>query len=172
MNNLPPLLPDETYDRVVRVANVDGLSVLAIAGMFALAAASVRDVQGTVVGLLVAAAGAVELHGLGLLRSGDGRGMRWLIASQPYLMIVLLGYCAWRLAVPEIPPLPQELMPVFRRGAEQFGQSVQDYVATLHKITYAVVAAVTVLYQGGMTLYYVRRRRAVVAAVEGGEERE
>jgi hypothetical protein len=93
----PPLLPEETLIRVYRLARRDGLSVLMIAGAFALLTAAMGDRTGTAIGLLVSAAGAVELHGAHLLREGETRAMRWLIASQFYLMAVILAYCALRL---------------------------------------------------------------------------
>jgi len=52
----PPLLPEETLLRVLRVARLDGLSVLVIAGVFALISALAGDGVGAVVGLLVAGA--------------------------------------------------------------------------------------------------------------------
>lgn len=166
MTKRPPLLPEETFQRVTRVANVDGLSVLAVAGFLALAAASGRDFQGAAVGLLVAAAGAIELHGLGLLRAGHARGMNWLIASQPYLMAVLLAYCAWSLLFATVPPIPKEMAPLIAENARQLGLSSEDYLRAVAKIAYGTIAVVTVCYQGGLTLYYLQRKPAVTAAVE------
>ena len=54
----PPLLPAETLVRVLRLAKFDGLSVLLIAGVFALLAATAGDFSGALVGLLAAGAGA------------------------------------------------------------------------------------------------------------------
>lgn len=164
----PPLLPEETFHRVLRVASRDGLGLMAIAGMLALASASMRDVSGTAVGLLVAAAGAIELHGAGLLRAGEVRGMRWVMVSQPYLLTVLLIYCAWRLAVPELPEIPPEMRPVMEESARQFGNTVEEHVRMFYGLTYQLLAVGTLLYQGGMTIYYARRQKAVTAAVEAG----
>ena len=55
----PPLLPSETFRRVLRVARFDGLSVLGVSGAFALISAASQDVSGAMIGLLVAAAGAI-----------------------------------------------------------------------------------------------------------------
>ena len=70
----PPLLPDEVFMRVYRLARRDGFSVLIIASVFALFAAIMGDMSGALIGLSVAGAGALELQGCHLLREGaDGR---------------------------------------------------------------------------------------------------
>ena len=61
----PPLLPEEALIRVLRLARFDGTGVLVLSGTFAVMAALGRDVPFAVIGLLGAAAGAVELHGSG-----------------------------------------------------------------------------------------------------------
>ena len=57
----PPKLVSEVMRRVMRVARFDGISVLCLAGFFALVSAASGDVSGAAFGLLIAAAGAVEL---------------------------------------------------------------------------------------------------------------
>jgi hypothetical protein len=140
--------------------------VLVVAGMLALAAASTGDYSGAAMGLLVAAAGAIELHGVGLLRAGEGRGMNWLIASQPYLFLVLLAYCAWRLAVPEVETIRAALTDQMRATIAAAGRDEEEFVRFAYTLTYTLLAAGTLLYQGAMTIYYVRRKAAVIAAVE------
>ncbi|HXN35586.1 MAG TPA: hypothetical protein VN877_05410, partial [Opitutaceae bacterium] len=71
----PPKLVSVTLRNVLRVARFDGVSVLVLAGFFALVSAASGDVSGAAFGLLIAAAGAVELHGMGLLRAADRRGV-------------------------------------------------------------------------------------------------
>ena len=105
MARKPPLLPAETLRRVVRTAKFDGTGILVISGAFALASASVHDVTGAEVGLLVAAAGAMELHGAGLIRNGERRGTDWLVASQLFLLAIILGYVGWRLQRMDIAPM-------------------------------------------------------------------
>jgi hypothetical protein len=172
----PPFLPEETLHRTLRVATMEGLSVLVVAGIIALASAAAGDYAGTAAGLLVAAAGAIELHGAGLLRAGDGRGANWLVFSQPYLMAVILGICAWQLT-----HLDAQAIDELKAGAHamygdslsekiaQTGMSEREYFRFVYHLTYWVVGAVTVGYQGFMTIYYVRRRDALVAAVEETE---
>ncbi|MGH7996362.1 MAG: hypothetical protein ACREFX_08430 [Opitutaceae bacterium] len=167
MSRLPPLLPSEALRRVLRMARMDGTCVLLIAGLFALAAAAGHDRLGTVVGLLVAGAGALELHGAGLVRSAQTRGMGWLILSQIYLMVVILGYVAFQMRhVDAFASLfPADLL---HQYAAQTGVTVKALRKTLSSQFALIVAVVTVLYQGGMSVYYFRRRSAVHAALRDG----
>ncbi|HXQ80453.1 MAG TPA: hypothetical protein VN775_04020 [Opitutaceae bacterium] len=162
----PPLLPPERLRRVLRVARLDGTSILVVAGGFALISAAFRDVTGAVIGLLVAAAGAIELHGANLLRAADVKGMRWLVSSQLYLMAVMLTYVSFRLARPDIaalrPLVTQELADSIREA----DLNVDEVLLEMQRLVYFAVAAATLLYQGGMTLYYLRRRASVAAALQ------
>ena len=161
----PPLLPSEALRRVLRVARFDGMSVLGVAGAFALISAAARDVPGAVIGLLVAAAGAIELHGAGLLRSARSEGMRWLVFSQAYLMGVILCYAAIRLSRPDITTIRQVVTSDLAEQIQQAGLTVDQFLVEFVRLVYVSVAAATLLYQGGMTIYYLRRRTAVEAAL-------
>ncbi len=161
----PPLLPEETLPRVLRVARFDGTGALVLGGLFAVLAATAGDRPFAVIGLLAAGAGAVELHGASLLREGEPRGMSWLVASQPLLLVVILVYCALRLWFVELPPVPESFQNVFAQSAQQWDMTVPEYQRALNRITVMAVAAVAVGFQGGMTLYYLRRRRPVEQAL-------
>ncbi len=169
MTSVPPLLPEETLARVYRLARMDGLSVTLIASVFAVMAALARDIPGASVGLLVAGAGAVELHGTGLLRFGDARGMNWLVASQIFLLGSVLAYCAVRLFHLEVPPIPAELQDMVATSAAQLKMTPEAYLRFVHRLTLWIVASVSILYQGGMAIYYLRRRDAVTRALAVNE---
>jgi hypothetical protein len=161
----PPLLPEETLFRVLRLARFDGMGAMVLGGMFALVAASARDFPFAAIGLLASGAGAVELHGAALLRQGQTRGMSWLVASQPFLLLVILSYCALRLWFVAIPPVPEAFQAVFAASARQWNLSVEDYQRALNRITACAVAIAAIGFQGGMMLYYVRRREPVYRAL-------
>jgi hypothetical protein len=151
------------------MARFDGISVLGVAGGCALISAASRDVTGAVVGLLVAGAGAVELHGAGMLRAGDRRGMGWLVSSQAYLMASILGYVAFRLLNPDIASLRKVVTGELADQIQQAGLSVDQFLLEFQRLVYFAVAAATVIYQGGMIIYYQRRRSAVEAALQEEE---
>jgi hypothetical protein len=165
----PPKLVSEILRHVLRVARFDGLSVLLLAGFFALVSAASGDVSGAVFGLLIAASGAVELHGAALLRAANKRGMRWLVGSQLYLMSMVLGYVGYRLANPDVDPMMKLAKSTLAAQARQAGLDPDQFIAEFPRalrLLYLAVAGLTIIYQGGMTVYYLRRRAAVEKAVE------
>jgi hypothetical protein len=165
----PPLLPSEVLRRVMRVARFDGMSVLAVAGAFALASAMLHDEQGTVIGLLIAGAGAIELHGVSLLRQGDEHGTRWLVSSQCSLLVVILGYVALRLSHVDITLLQPLLTDEQKRVILQRGLTIDEFLRAVYVMGYGIIAIATVIYQGGMAIYYLLRRTAVAAALRESE---
>jgi hypothetical protein len=162
----PPLLPAEALRRTLRLARMDGISVLAIAGAFALISGAARDLGGAAVGLLVAAAGAAELHGVTLIRNGFGSGVRWLIGSQLYLMIVIFAYVGYRLGHIDIGPMRALLKDDQRAVIQQANLTEDEFLIAVYRIAYDAVALATLLYQGGMALYYRRRRAPILAALK------
>jgi hypothetical protein len=177
MPSKPPLLPAEIVRRMLRVARFDGAGILVVAGGFALASAVLHDVPGTSISLLVAGAGAVELHGAGLIRHGAERGLRWLVTSQVYLMTVMLGYVGHALRHVDVAGFKHLLQSVaaamslptedYRQVVIQAGMSVDDFLHSAYVSFFGLVALITVLYQGSMAVYYARRRTAVAAALRG-----
>ena len=165
MTKSPPLLSIEVLRRVLRVAHFDGTCVLTVAGALALASAAYHDFTGTGVGLVVAGAGAVELHGAALMRHGEERGMRWLIASQLCLMAAILGYVGWRLSHIDVSILRPMLTDDVRRKIKELDWTEAQYLHFAYVCGYAVIAAGTVIYQGCMAIYYSRRRTPVAAAL-------
>jgi hypothetical protein len=165
MSKAPPLLPTEVFRRVLRVSQIDGTGLLAFAGTFALLSAWLHDVTGTVAGLLIAGAGAMELHGTGLIRGGHERGMSWLIASQGYLMAAVFGYVGWQLTHIDISILRPVVTDEWRQALETYKVTEDQFLTLLYITVYGCFAAVTALYQGWMMIYYARRRPRVVAAI-------
>jgi hypothetical protein len=164
----PPFLPEETLRRVLRVARLDGTSVAAVAGVFALISALAGDGLGAVVGLLVAGAGAIELHGATLLVHGELRGMKWLVNSQVFLLATVIAYCGLRLLHPNFAQLLAAVTDDMKVSLETAGWTPDKFVHFVYNTTYYAVAIVTFFYQGGMALYYFRRRESVARALTGG----
>ncbi len=158
---LPPLLPSETLARVLRVAKFDGTTVFAFSALFAVMEATAGEMRFAVIGLLAAGAGAIELHGAGLLGHGDRRGINWLIASQPVLLAIIYIYCALRLS-----PIPESRQVEFDQAASQLGMSTDEFLRTVYRFTIQAVAVVATLFQGWMLVYYLRRRQAVIQAAD------
>jgi len=175
MSSKPPPLPAKTVARMLRVARLDGIGVLVLSGVLALASAGFGDFTGAVIGVLVSAAGAFELRGASLLKAGKPRGLNWLVASQLYLLAIILCYVGWRLTSYDPAAVRHSLEPVLHKPEMQemfdaTGATEGDLLAMVRKyyfFGFRLVAAGTLLYQGGMALYYYRRRAAVAAALAG-----
>lgn len=159
--------PSEKLRRLLRVAKLDGLSIVIVAGGLGLVSAAFRDLGGASVGLVIAAAGVVELRGVALLRAARIAGLRWLVGSQAYLLSMILGYVGYRLANLPRDPLVRLLKQAFALSGFDMEMLPIDLMQ-LVKAAYVAVAAVTILYQGGMILYYLARRRAVADALRAG----
>jgi hypothetical protein len=166
MMKAPPPLPEEIFQRVLRLAQFDGLSIAVVGSVCAVLAASLGDRIGAGIGVLVAGAGAVELHGVSLLRHSDARGMTWLVNSQCLILLAMLSYCALRLAHPQLEPLRAAVTDEMKQQLELIGWSIDHFIGLVYRFTYFAVALATILYQGGMALYYFRRRGAVATALE------
>ena len=162
----PPLLPEETLARVLRLARLDGISVLAVATLFALMAAVNGDFVGAVIGLLVAGAGAIEMHGGTLLQHGEIRGVNWLVGSQLFLMLSILVYCLLRLLHPDDTLIRDNITDEMKASLQNIGWSIDKFLGFFNLLTYGVLALATLIYQGGMAVYYFRRRRALEQALE------
>jgi len=160
---------------MLRVARLDGGSVLVLCGALAIASAWYGDFTGAVIGVLIAGAGAFELHGAGLIKAGEPRGLNWLVGSQLYLLATILSYVGWRLMSYDPAAIRRLLEPVLHNPEvqaqfDEAGVTEADVLATLRTYYFTgfkMVAAGTLLYQGGMALYYHRRRAAVAAALAG-----
>ncbi len=169
---LPPPLPSEILARTLRLASVDGRLILWISGTFALFSAMGHDVVGAVAGCAAAGAGAMELHGATQLRTGEARGVDWMIRAQLLLLATILLYSATRLMTwnPElinerITPDIEERIAQFQMTREQFLEATK----MLYQFMYAVVGFVALVYQGGMVRFYLRRRAAIRQALDEHE---
>lgn len=166
MRRQPPLLPAETLRRVLRVARTNGTSVLAVAGFVALLSAAGQDYLSTVIGLIVSGSGGLELHGASLITAGDRRGLRWLVLSQVMLLIVVLGYVAFRITHVDLSIVSELFSETqLKLTAKNSGMPLDQLELGLYSLTYFLIGAGTVAYQGGLLWYYGRRSHAVRSAL-------
>lgn len=69
------------------------------------------------------------------------------------------------MAHPQLEPLRATVTAEMKQQLEVIGWSVDQFIELVYRMTYFAVSLVTVIYQGGMAIYYVRRREAVTAAL-------
>lgn len=165
----PPPLPSEVYARVVRLATVDGRTLLILGAVFGAFSALGRDAVGAVAGCLAAGAAMIELHGVGRLRIGDADAIKWLVRSQLALLGVILLYAAGRMATFDPVQMQAVITPELVTSFRDAGiaeDEIMPIVQSFHRFVYSVVALVAMAYQGGMALYYQRRREPVRTAID------
>ena len=148
--------------KIMRVSTINAWSVLFIAGTFAVLSMLALSFPGVAVGVAVAIAGPLELHGQKRLEDNPMQARTWMMGSQLWLMTCVLIYCSWRVLSLD----PDNPFVVFGDAAQVF-ELVQifgiprAYLASLFVqafyITYGLIAGLTLIFQGGLTLYYRAR---------------
>ena len=169
----PPQTPEEILRRVLRLARLDGMTVLVVAGVFALGSLAMQDYSGAAAGFVIASAGAVELRGRKLLLAGQSRGLDWLVGSQLWLVTVILLYAAWRLQAYDPALMKHYALPLLRSKLVESILTAEGLreadalraVRTLYIILYLALGVLSFCFQGGLALYYRKRRAAVTAAL-------
>lgn len=165
----PPPLPHETLDRVCRLAGFEGRSLLILSGLFSLLAAYQRDGIGAFAGIFAAAAGVIELNGVNRLRQGSLSGLSWIVRSQIVLLLTVLTYAVLRATSFDAAAVASLINAETRAEFAALGLREDQILPMLEKSyvgLYVTVGLISVVYQGGMALYYHRRREAIRRALE------
>jgi hypothetical protein len=161
--------PQAILRRVLLVSRIDGWSIVIVAGLCALVSLAFGDLTGTLVGLLVAGGGATEIGGRRrLIRHDADGGMDWLVRSQLIVLGVIWAYAGTRLGSFDAESALANLTPDMKAMLDQAGvdtKTLLHYVRLFFYAIYGTVMAVTLLYQGGLALYYRNRREAVRQAL-------
>lgn len=169
----PPLLPAHALHRVLAIARVDGWSIVIIAGLSGL----VTLIQGhglvTVTALLVVLAGAGELYGRRRLLRRDSRGLGWMIGAQLVLLVLIWSYAWYRWRYFDPATLWAELPGLVRTALERelLAAGLDPeldrplLLDLMNTLTCAVLALVSLAYQGGLAFYYLRQQKCVRLAL-------
>jgi hypothetical protein len=158
----PPLTPEAQLQRILRVARTNGLSVVIIAGLGTLF--SLGDWVGVGVGVAVFVGGWMELKGRKQLVHGDIAGVRTLVQSQWVVLGAIEIYCVMMLGFSQDHGVSQELRgAMMEMGVDMV--ALEPSLRLAFYATYAAVALVSIVYQGGMARYYARRVGVVQEAI-------
>lgn len=157
----------------MRLARLHGSSVMIISGAFALASAANQGVSGAVVGLLIALAGAGEVHGASLLGNGRTEGTRWLVGAQLYLLLIILAYCVYSVQTLNVAEIQAQIADAQKSLPDEWKKVLfpddQPMTPALIKASYTqsfmLVALGSIVYQGLMARYYAKRRVAIELAL-------
>jgi len=163
-----PTPQEKVLQRVLLVSAIDGWSIVAVAGLGTLGTLLLGDLLGVGVGLLVLVAGVIELRGRHRLRRRDPAGMQLLVRAQLFLLSVILVYCVSRLGSFDAETAMASLTPEMEVMLKEGGLERADVLPLVQTVFYSVygtVAFVSVIFQGGLTLYYRSRTGPVTAAL-------
>lgn len=172
----PPPLPEEILRRVLRVAKADGLGLVIIAGLGTLLSLAMLDLIGAFVGAVIVYGGWTELAGRRQLLRGDADGVRRLVRSQLIVLNVILIYCARQIFSFDLETTLGQASSYFTIMNELgFDLTpamplIRAYLPLGVYTFYGLVAALTLLYQGGMSLYYRRRADPIQRALTARRE--
>lgn len=166
--------PKEILHRVMRIARLDGWSIAIVAGLCALVSLATGDLIGGIVGIIVSAGGVVEIRGLRRLTQHDADGgMTLLIRAQLIVLISIWLYALGKLAGFDAESAMSGMTPDMKTMIDQVGLTTAD-ITRLLRVTfygmYVTVLIVTLIYQGGLALYYRNRREAVREALNATPE--
>jgi len=175
----PPRPPDQVLRRVLAVSRLNGWSVALFAGLCALGALPFGDLVSFAVGALVAVGGVMEIRGNHQLRRRDPDGMRLLVRSQLFVLGVIWVYAVPRLLSFDATYVQDQVIPNLRDNLAAVGMSMDEFlqevgldekqiVPLVHRVFLALYGSVmlaTLVYQGGLALFYRHRAAAVEAAL-------
>jgi len=170
----PPPLPIEVFERVLRVARMDGKVLVILATTFAVFAALSRHAPPVVAGVLAAGCGLLELNGTNRLQNGDPQGLENMIMAQVILMLTVVGYAAWMLFYFDVQAfmdrLPPKVVEYYREQLLTSGFTEADiprFYQGVNTLVYSLVAVMTVVFQGMMARFYQQARPAVNTVIFG-----
>jgi Ca2+/Na+ antiporter len=168
MSTVTPTPQEKALTRVLKISRFDGWSVIIVAALSILLTLALGDLLGSAIGLLAVVSGWMEVRGGRKLKARDPAGMRWLVRSQLLLLSVILAYCTSRLGSFDAETVMGNLTPDLEAILQESGIERTDVLPLVHTFflaLYLSVALVSVLYQGGMALYYRRKTPLVTAAL-------
>ena len=156
--------------RLLKVAGVDGWSLLVLAAPSALLAACSAEWFVALASAGAALCGLLELHGRRRLAQGrDPAGLGWLCAAQLACLAVLLGYSLHLSHVASDTTRLRTLLPPALR--EQLVEAGLDaggldrMLVQLQRLVAGLLALVSLCYQGGLAWYYLRSGPAIRRAL-------
>ena len=179
---IPPVTPQaKALKGVLRLSALDSWGIVVIGGLSLLLTLASFELMGIMVSALVLAGGVIEMRGRNALKRRDAAtGMKLLVRAQLLILTVLLVYCARCLGSFDagyvrdelIPEANQMLLATLGITLSDFlaesGMTVDELVAKVHLtfvLIYGSVAVLTLLFQGGLALYYRKRTQLVTEAL-------
>ena len=163
--------PEQIVNRILRLAAINGWCVTVAAGLGALVSLIMADVIAGITGAIVMLGGITELRGRRAILRGDATGVRKLFVAQLIVLAMVWTYAVTQLltfdAATVIAGLPAEVHTMIADAAIDPAM-FERMVTIAHTAVYGVLLLATLIYQGGLALYY-RHRAPLVASVLAGQ---
>jgi len=113
------------------------------------------DVVSVTIGAVVTGVGVAQLRAAKRLRAADPAAPRALARNELLFMVGIAAYAVLKLTL--LRDTGEDLQSQIG-DAGGLGLDIAELSSSLNTLVYACVLAVTVLYQGGLALYFLRRR--------------
>lgn len=163
--------PEQIVNRILRLAGINGWCVTVAAGLGALVSFIMTDLIAGLTGAIVMVGGITELRGRRAILRGDATGMRRLFVAQLIVLAMVWSYAVTQLltfdAAALIAGLPTEVHTIFADAAID-PATLEQIASIANTAVYGVLLLATLIYQGGLALYY-RHRAPLVASVLAGQ---
>jgi hypothetical protein len=166
--------PVRKLHRVINVARADSTAVLFCSGASLVLALANSNWVFAIFSVLAIVAGLMERHGAKLLDDGYSAGIGWLPGAQGVLFTVILGYVAWRWKHfdpaaywAEIPAVAQEkIIAQMRESRLDPDVDREPLLRVMNGLMCFTLGFVTLLYQGGLALWYRLQQGYVFTALQ------
>jgi hypothetical protein len=159
---------EKSLRRVLLVSAIDGWSLTVFAGLCTLISLLFGEWVGVYIGGIVTGAGIMELRGRARLLAGNLGGLSGLILAQ-VLILATVGLYAFRnLLAFDQAAIMANFTPEMREYLELTGIAVSTMESLLQPVYYGLyltIIGVTLLFQGGLALYYFSRRAKITTAL-------
>jgi len=151
--------------RILWISKYNGGTVAVFGALCLLCSLVWFTLVGILIGLGLLASAYMELSGRRRLKQNRPEAGRWLGRSQLLLMAAIILYSAYNLLLTdpvgemrkEINDLPPESRGQLSQALDM--QSVEEWLPRIFRGFYLALIGGTVLYQGGLWLYYTRATR-------------
>lgn len=152
--------------RIARNAAINGWIMVVLGALCLLASLLDFSVVGILVCLAALASGCMELSGRRRLKQNSPDAGRWLAGSQLLLLTALVLYFAYNLLLFD-PKVFLRDAPSLRTTLSYYLESPkaqEEFIARIIRIFYLSLIGGTLLYQGGLCLYYTLATRKLAEA--------
>lgn len=153
--------------RAARLGRANGLGYAIFGLLTILFSLFGPDLVGLALGAVLLATGVVEQRASARLRRADPAAPVLLARNELVLMGAIVTYAVLRLTVLRDDSAALERQLGDTRG---LGIDVGALMESLNTMVFATVAAVSLLYQGGMARYFLRRRAMLAEYVDSCPE--